>query len=388
MAERAPFEHLGVFSDLVDYVRTAGLSQDRLHSNENLIQRIRDLLAVGTGVALAQDLRVDSSWTNRGLRCEEVSWSVGYGPRTIGWLIRPDNNAERLPGILALHGHDGVKWYGKEKIADGPGPIETRVSRLREQLYEGNAFANALAAEGFVVLVHDAFLWGSRRFPFETMPRSIHKLVDVWVAAEQENGRVPDIDERYDFAAGHLEHLVAKYLTIIGTSIPALVSYEDRVAADYLRARSDVDRVGCIGLSGGGCRAALLQATSDFIAAAVIVGMMSTYRHLLDHHVEQHTWMFFLPGLSSFADWPDLAACRAPSPLLVQYDRDDHLFSLSGMEAADQQIRDRYSRSGCPEEYEGRFYPGPHKFDRTMQRDAFRWLKTKLYHSSTILRGS
>jgi dienelactone hydrolase len=210
------------------------------------------------------------------------------------------------------------------------------------------------------------------------MPRSIHELVDLWTAAEKRHGRTPSLDERYDFAARHFEHLIAKYCTIIGTSIPALVSYEDRVAANYLRARPDVNCVGCIGLSGGGCRAALLQATAEFMAAAVIVGMMSTYRHLLDHHVEQHTWMFFPPGLSSFADWPDLAACRAPSPLLVQYDRDDQLFSLSGMEAADRQIHDHYSRAGYPEAYEGRFYPGPHKFDRAMQRDAFSWLKAKL----------
>ena len=44
----------------------------------------------------------------------------------------------------------------------------------------------------------------------------------------------------------------------------------------------------------------------------------------------------------------------------------------------DQQIRDHYSQSGHPEAYEGRFYPGPHKFDRAMQRDAFTWLKAKL----------
>jgi hypothetical protein len=44
----------------------------------------------------------------------------------------------------------------------------------------------------------------------------------------------------------------------------------------------------------------------------------------------------------------------------------------------DRQIYDRYSRAGHPEAYEGRFYPGPHKFDRDMQHDAFSWLKAKL----------
>jgi dienelactone hydrolase len=372
-------EHLGVFSDLVEQVGALGLKKERSLLGEDLNRRVRDLLAVERARPRARDAQVNSTWTSQGLRCEEVSWSVGYGPRTVGWVLRPEKSAERLPGILALHGHDGVKWYGKEKIADGSTPTGTLLTNLREELYEGRAFANALAAEGFVVLVHDVFLWGSRRFPFETLPRSIHDLVDLWVESEIRNGRIPDRDERYNFAAWHHEHLVAKYCAIIGTSIPALVSYEDRVAAGYLRNRSDVDGIGCIGLSGGGCRAALLQATCDFIAATVIVGMMSTYRHLLDHHVEQHTWMFFPPGLSTFADWPDLAACRAPSPLLVQYDRDDQLFSIEGMGEADRRIRDHYLRAGRPEAYLGRFYPGPHKFDRVMQLDAFNWLKERLF---------
>ena len=378
-SQRDTFAHLGVFSDLIDHARSGVLREMGQAPGDNLLQRIRDLLAVESVISAPRELRVESTWTKRGLRCEEVSWSVGYGPRTFGWLMKPEGS-ERLPGVLALHGHDGVKFYGKEKIADGPAPLATSVHTLREELYEGRAFANVLAAEGFTVLIHDAFLWGSRRFPLETMPPSIHELVDLWAARESQRGHVPDAAERYDVAARHHEHLIAKYCTLMGTSITGLVSYEDRVAAAYLESRPDVDsrRIGCIGLSGGGCRAALLQATCDLISAAVVVGMMTTYRHLLDHHVERHTWMFFPPGLSCFADWPDLAASRAPSPLLVQFDSDDDLFSLEGMQAADLRLREHYDRAGRPGAYEGRFYPGPHKFDLAMQLEAFDWLKQNL----------
>jgi dienelactone hydrolase len=373
------FAHLGIFSDLVGHPRTNLLRQPCRLPGEHLRDQIRSLLAVEDFIPSALDLRIESSWTNRGLRCEEVSWSVGYGPRTFGWVMKPEGS-EQLPGVLALHGHDGVKFYGKEKIADCSLPAPDSIRSLREKLYEGRAFVNALAAEGFVVLVHDAFLWGSRRFPLEIMPAPIQELVDLWAAKEAHRGRVADAARRYDVAARHHEHVIAKYCTLMGTSITALVSYEDRVAASYLRSRPDVDSkgIGCIGLSGGGCRAALLQATCNFISAAIVVGMMTTYRQLLDRHVECHTWMFFPPGLSSFADWPDLAACRAPSPLLVQFDRDDELFSREGMEAADRSLRDHYHQAGKPEAYEGRFYPGPHKFDLTMQLDAFNWLKQRL----------
>ena len=190
----------------------------------------------------------------------------------------------------------------------------------------------------------------------------------------------PTEAERYEVAAQHHEHLVAKYCTLLGTTLSGVVSFEDRIAIRYLRSRPDVSigPVGCVGLSGGGCRAALLQATCDEIGAAVIVGMMSTHPELLDRHVECHTWMFFPPGLARFADWPDLAASRAPSPLFVQYDRHDELFPLQGMQAAHTRMALHYDRIGQPDAYLGKFYDGPHKFDVAMQADAFAWLRAQL----------
>jgi dienelactone hydrolase len=159
-----------------------------------------------------------------------------------------------------------------------------------------------------------------------------------------------------------------------------VVSHEDRIAVNYLRSRGDVraDRIGCAGLSGGGNRAVLLQATCDQISAAVVVGLMSTYEGLLDHNVATHTWMFFPHGWSRYGDWADLAACRAPSPLLVQYDEDDELFTLAGQRAAHERLAGHYRSVGQPDAYEGRFYPGPHKFDVAMQEAAFAWLRRRL----------
>ena len=77
----------------------------------------------------------------------------------------------------------------------------------------------------------------------------------------------------------------------------------------------------------------MLTATHDSVVATVIVGLMSTYEGLLNHNVG-HTWMLYPYGLARHMDWPDLAACRAPSPLLVQYDTEDDLFTLEGMSAS------------------------------------------------------
>ena len=372
--------HLGVYSDWAEVARHQTELYPVAAPGEATRQRIRDVLGFAELPPIAGNARIEVTWERDGLAGEEISWSVGYGPKTRAWILKPAGADRPLPGVVALHGHDRLKFFGKEKIADGSGPSPVAVENIRTDLYEGRAFANELAREGFVVLAHDVFLWGSRRFPLETMPESIHRFVENWQSAREKTALKPTEAERYEVAAQHHEHLVAKYCTLLGTTLSGVVSFEDRIAVRYLRSRPDVRTgpVGCVGLSGGGCRAALLQATCDEIGAAVIVGMMSTHPELLDHQVECHTWMFFPPGLARFADWPDLAASRAPSPLLVQYDRHDELFPTQGMRAAHTRIAFHYDKVGRPDAYVGKFYDGPHKFDLAMQADAFAWLRAQL----------
>ena len=228
------------------------------------------------------------------------------------------------------------------------------------------------------MLAHDTFLWGSRRFEQHVMPPWAH---DAFAGFQGNNGwlerDVPHDIGLYNFCAAQHEHVIEKYCHVLGTTLAGVVSHEDRIAVNYLRTRADVnaDWTGCIGLSGGGARSTLLQATHDHIRAAVVVGMMASYEHLLDQHIMPHTWMFFPAGWSRVGDWPDLAACRAPSPLLVQYNVHDELFSLEAMESADRRLAAHYAQSGHADAYRGEYYPGPHKFDLEMQAAAFAWLK-------------
>jgi dienelactone hydrolase len=215
--------------------------------------------------------------------------------------------------------------------------------------------------------VPDGFLWGSRRFPPDLLlPRRV---------------AATDRVARYNDAAEAHEHVVARYCLALGTSLPAVVAREDRIAARYLRDRPDAgaSRIGCIGLSGGGVRAALLRATSDdVVGPAVMIGSMSTYDGLLDRHVALHSWMWFVPGLRRFADWPELAGCRAPEPLLVQYNRVDELFTPAGMRRAHAILRAIYGGAGAAGAYRGEFFDGGHKFDVPMQERAASWLARRL----------
>jgi dienelactone hydrolase len=373
--------HLGIYSDWVGEAHRQQSLYPLAEPGPQTQNRVREVLGFCSQTEDPLDVRVENRWQENGLACEEVSWSVGYGPRTHAYIFKPIEAIEPLPGMVALHDHGAFKFYGKEKIADGPGVTSQVLEDYRQAYYGGRAFANALAQKGFVVIVHDTFLWGSRRFPLETMMETVSDETAALLALRPvPESNSPEII-KYNTAASFHEHLVSKYCNLLGTSLAGVVSHEDRIATNYLLSRPDVDanRVGCLGLSGGGNRAALLNATHDSIRASVIIGLMTTYEGLLDRHVLPHTWMLFPFGWARYGDWPDLAACRAPSPLLVQYDLQDFLFTEAGMRAAHDRLRGHYESTGYPENYVGQFYPGSHKFDMEMQEAAFAWLKEVFY---------
>ena len=381
-ARSAAYTHLGIYSDWGTAVHPDGPALPMSPPGPDTCQRVREVLGMNGLSEEPRAVTVERRWERDGVAGEEVSWSVGYGPRTVAWILKPAGVQQRLPGLLALHDHGGFKFFGKEKIAVGPDAPHPAMLAYQAMYYGGRAFANALAREGFVVLVHDTFLWGSRRFPVETIPQSLRNIAATYPLSEREGPvDVPGEIAAYNAATELHESVVEKYCALLGTTLAGVVSFEDRIALKYLAGRPDVrpDGLGCLGLSGGGCRSALLLATSGRITAAHIAGMMSTYRGLFDHNVSTHTWMFFPPLWPRYGDWPDLAACRAPVPLLVQYDLDDWLYTIEGMRAAHLKLQNHYLGVGSPENYAGEFYPGTHKFDLPMQEAAFVWLKRHLH---------
>ncbi|WP_243665195.1 hypothetical protein [Rhodothermus marinus] len=65
---------------------------------------------------------------------------------------------------------------------------------------------------------------------------------------------------------------------------------------------------------------------------------------------------------------------RVPAPALVQCGRRDPLFTLPEMERAVQILQEVYRRAGAPAHFQGLFYDEGHRFNQSMQEDAFAWL--------------
>jgi dienelactone hydrolase len=304
-----------------------------------------------------------------GLEIEDLTWQLPYGPPTEAFLLKPAGARGRLPGVLALHDHGGNKYFGRRKITRISDDMHPLMKPHQQRYYGGMAWANELARRGYVVLVHDAFSFASRRFRAGDLPPVIKgDLVEA-------NPESEDEIQRYNrFAANH-EHLIAKSLFCAGTTWPGVFAAEDQRALDYLCSRPDVDpkRVGCCGLSGGGLRTVYLTGADDRIQCACCVGMMTTWRDYLLNKCYTHTWMIYIPGLSTDLDYPEILGLAVPNPVLVLNNRQDQLFTVPEMERADRILGDVYKKAKASDRYQAKFYQGPHKFDRDMQTDAFAW---------------
>lgn len=311
-----------------------------------------------------------------GLHIEELRWQLPYGRPTDAILLKPLNAQGRLPGILGFHDHGGNKYFGTRKITKTSDNQHPLMVSHQQHYYEGFAWANEIARKGYVVLVPDAFPFASRRVMMQDIPASQRQgLTDN----DPEN---PENIEAYNRWAGQHEHIMAKSLFCAGTTWPAVYLAEDMKAIDILCSRNDVDNqhIGCAGLSGGGMRTVFAGGFDSRIKCAVCVGFMTTWRDFLLNKSFTHTWMTYVPILPKELDFPEILGIRVPLPTMVLNDIEDGLYTLGGMKEADKILSDVYKKAGAEDKYKCSFYPGPHKFDAAMQKEAFdwfdKWLKT------------
>lgn len=331
-------------------------------------ERIQDRLGI-PDIGGIPKITVKKQYNYDGLHIEEISWQLPYGRPTDAILLKPENAKGALPGILAFHDHGANKYFGTRKITKTSDKQHPDIDAHQKEYYSGLAWANEIAKRGYVVLVSDAFPFASRRVMLEDVPNQLRKGV-----SDKDSENSDNIKAYNTWAAEH-EHTMAKSLFSAGTTWPGVFFAEDQKALDVLCARKDVDanRVGCAGLSGGGMRTVFMGGLDPRIKCAVCVGFMTTWKDFILNKSFTHTWMTYVPMLPKELDFPEILGLRAPLPTLVLNDSDDNLYTLPEMESADKILRDIYKKANAENKYKCSFHPGPHKFDKPMQTEAFDW---------------
>jgi dienelactone hydrolase len=288
--------------------------------------------------------------------------------RIPAYVLVPKKARFPAPGIVALHSHDGVYLWGKEKLVDDDRE-HPYLTAFKRRSYGGKSIAAELTRQGNVVIAIDMFYWGERRLILDDDPASYRERPAT--ITEQEI-------QAFNQRASQNESLVGRSLFTAGITWPGVVLWDDIRTLDYLAARPEVDanRLGCVGLSVGGYRSFLLAALDQRIKAAVDVGWMTSFASQLREHVVNTVGLsFHINGLYRYMDLPDLAALIAPRAVLVINGSRDRLFALDGVKAAFDKIQRCYSKAGAPERQRCRLYDAPHEFNLEMQAEAWEWLR-------------
>lgn len=312
---------------------------------------------------------INKQYVYDGLHIEEITWQLPYGRPTEAILLKPLDAKGKLPGILAFHDHGGNKYFGTRKITRTAAEQHPLMKEHQHEYYEGLAWANEIAKRGYVVLVPDAFPFASRRVMLQDVPEFLREGLNDKNPEDAENIKA------YNKWASDHEHIMSKSLLSAGTTWPGVFFAEDRKALDILCARNDVDanKIGCAGLSGGGMRTVFMAGQDDRIKCCVCVGFITTWKDFILSKSYTHTWMTYVPLLPNELDFPEILGLRVPLPTMVLNDEQDDLYTLDEMKAADKILFDVYTKANAADKYKCSFYPGPHKFDKAMQQEAFDW---------------
>ncbi len=284
-------------------------------------------------------------------------------------LLVPQGPSKKYPALVALHDHGGYYHSGREKLLERDQSPRV-LDEFCEKIYQGVPYAADFARAGYVVLVTDAFYFGERRLLESSVPRTAEtKELTVMPAGSDEYIRT------YNKWAHDHEEVVAKNIFLAGATWPGIIGFDDVRSVDYLLTRPEVDanRVGCLGLSLGGFRAAYLAGLHPSIRSSVVTCWMTGYESMLANYASRHTWMIHAPGLYQDLDLPDVVSMTAPNHLLVQYGRLDTLFPNEGKEKAAKKIKSTFEAAGVGSNCRNTFYDEPHMFSKKMQHEALEW---------------
>jgi len=122
----------------------------------------------------------------------------------------------------------------------------------------------------------------------------------------------------------------------------------------------DMSDLACIGLSGGGMMTMYTSALDERIKRALISGYMTEAKDSILGI--RHCSCNYIPDLSIWADFPDIAGLIAPRHIIVQSGRKDAIFPIESVRRAFEKIRKTYTVLNKPDRVRLHEHDGFHSF--------------------------
>lgn len=267
---------------------------------------------------------------------ENIHFQSRPGLYVTGNLYLPKQVDEKLPAILYVCGHGGVK---KDGVSFG--------NKVHYQ-HHGEWFAR----NGYVCLTIDTLQLGE----IEGIHHGTYNR-DMWWWLNR--GYTPAGVEAWNCVR----------------------------ALDYLETRPEVDphRFGVTGRSGGGAYSWWIAAIDERIKAAVpVAGITDLQNHVVDGCVEGHCDCMYMVNMYRW-DYAQVAAMVAPRPLLISNTDTDRIFPLDGVVRTFESVRRIYALHGAADKVALNITAGGHKDTQELRVHAFRWFNQHLKNDDSLI---
>jgi dienelactone hydrolase len=258
------------------------------------------------------------------------------------YVLKPKTSLERLPVVAAFHGHG----YGVKDIV---GLWEDGEERENPDGYHKD-FAVSLCRRGFIVAAPEISCFGERQSDFS------------------------HLNLEFGQEAPYTCHHTATLAFHLGGSALGLRVRDGIKLVDYLADRADVDinRLGAMGISGGGMHTFFSTCVDPRIRACVVSGYFCPFRYSILGM--NHCTCNYVPGLHRFGEIYDLAGLVAPRPMLVEAGTRDPIFPIEAVKESVARAEQVYAVFGTGAQIETDYFEGRHQISGRRAYD-FLWEK-------------
>lgn len=325
-----------LYKDVQEQTAHMAADQSRAERKAYLKRTLKELTGGFTADECYEPVLLERVVCNGYVR-ERVELSAVSGLSFAAYILIPDGHAgEKLPAVLAIHGHG----YGSREIVglNADGTVDEKAPGIHQH------FALQLMRRGMVVIAPDIVGFGER-------------LLDADLA---KNANAPN--SCYSMATQLLLH---------GKTLTGLRVTESLAALDYLAARPEVDsrRIGIMGFSGGGLIAYTAAVLDERLKAVAITGFTNTFKDSI--MAVHHCVCNYTPHMLRYAELPEWISLIAPRPLFLESGANDPIFPAAGFARAAEQLRSFYAAEGAEDRLATDCFPGIHEISGRITYD---WL--------------
>jgi len=272
-----------------------------------------------------------AEWEHDGLRKQK--WLIDVHRHISATLLvnlpKEVAKGEKRPAILCCHGHGE---HGKEPVMGNDSSPELRNDIERY----GYNYGHRMAKQGFVTFAIDWIGFGERN----------------------DNHKPNHLNTNIGQDWCNLYYLHA---TMLGMTSLSINVTHGKAAVDFACSlpNVDADRLGVMGLSGGGTMTLWMALCDERLKAAEIICYSDLWAHFGIRDIN-YCGMQVAPGLYKLVDLPDLQGLLAPRPLLIDIGVNDSCFKVDTAIECYKRLEKIYAAAGVPGKLELDLHAGEH----------------------------